>query len=81
MVGDMQLSEMSPDDAKKVDELQEITRVLSNAADQLARLRAKQKRLVVDLVEREILSQAGAARIARIQRQTVTAWVNTWPGV
>lgn len=81
MVVNMQLTDMSDDDAKKIDELQAITRIVGSQTEQFARLRRKQKLLVVDLVQREVLSQASAARLAHIQRQTVTSWVNGWPRV
>jgi predicted XRE-type DNA-binding protein len=72
--------DLTPADRKLILNLGIITQEIGIMQHDMSIRRATQKALVVDLVTREILSQARAARIAEIQRQTVTSWVNSWPG-
>jgi len=51
---------------------QEIGILLADAREK----RARQRRLVVDLVQREIISQARASKIAEVQRQTISKWLD-----
>lgn len=72
--------ELTPADRKLITQLAIITQEVAIAENEIALKKAHKKALVIDLVRREILSQARASRIAEVQRQTVTNWVNTWPG-
>lgn len=72
--------DISPADRKLILQLGIITQEIGLKQHDLNLMRQEQKALIVDLVHRDIISLARAARIAEVQRQTATNWVKSWPG-
>lgn len=70
----------SPEDMERIRKLGLLTQELALLQDRVDKWNAMKKAMVVDLVQREVISQSRAARIAELNRGTVAAWVNTWPG-
>lgn len=71
--------EISDADRKKVLKLGIVSQELALLSDQSKKWRAQQRVLVIDLVQREILSQARASRITELSRQSIASWVNVHP--
>lgn len=67
--------DISPEDLEKVRQLGLITQELLIEQEEWRRKRAVQRRLAVDLIQREVISQARASRITEVQRQTISSWL------
>lgn len=78
MLGTMS-DEPTPQDRKKILKLGILTQELALLQAKARDLRTQQRILVMDLVQREVLSQSRAARISEVGRQTIATWVNVHP--
>lgn len=78
MVGNMP-NELTPQDRKKILKLGIVTQELALLQREATKLRTQQRTLVIDLVQREAISQSRAARISEVGRQTIASWVNVHP--
>jgi len=72
-------SELTPEDRRKILKLGILTQELALLQDKARKWRTQQRTLVIDLVQREIISQARASRISEVGRQTIASWVNVDP--
>lgn len=71
--------QISDADRKKILKLGILSQELALLQDQAKKWKAQQKVLVIDLVQREVLSQARASRITELSRQSIASWVNVHP--
>jgi len=71
--------EPSPEDRKKILKLSILTQELALLQEKAQNWRTMQRTLIIDLVQREVLSQARASRIAEVGRDTIRIWVNVHP--
>lgn len=65
----------SPEDYELLIELGLATQEIAIWTEEIQVKRDRQRRLVIDLVQREVISQARASRIAEVQRQTISKWL------
>lgn len=72
-------NELTPQDRKKILKLGILTQELALLQDKAKKWRSMQRTLVIDLVQREVISQSRASRISEVGRQTIASWVNVEP--
>jgi hypothetical protein len=72
-------NEPSELDRKKLLKLGILTQEMALLEDQFKKWRIMQRTLVIDLVQREVVSQSRASRIAEVGRDTIRSWVNVHP--
>ena len=72
-------NELSPQDRKKILKLGILTQELALLQYEAKKLRTYQRTLVIDLVQREVISQSRASRISEVGRQSIASWVNVNP--
>lgn len=68
-------NELTPQDRNSLTRLGIETQEIALLQVKLDAKRKLQKTLVIDLVQREIISQSRASKIAEVQRQTISRWL------